>query len=1243
MKKNRFKRGLASILTLGMLVGGINFSAYLPVSAEEDADVEITGEIPEEAQADEAVQAVREQIEALPDIETVRAQSQEERAESYNQVQEAYVAYGLLTDEQREQVGTELSEVLASLMGCFNEPTVVSETGEDGETGTVVSVAGDAPEDEEEEMYQQLVSAGLCMYADFGSSRLKGYQKILYEELKKKIAETAEGNVEKAEFTIKVTCTKEELEQIINKESSPADVLSYLLMDCPSEFYWYDKASDSLTGGSFLTQCLYPSVYGDLVEVTFICQFVVAKDYSPDNGDILAIDTDKIKASKRAVANAQKIVDAYVEESDYVKLRSYKEVICKLVNYDHAAAANGSANGMGPWQLVAVFDGNSETNVVCEGYSKAFQYLCDLSTFSNAVCYTVTGTMNGGAHMWNIVRIGEKSYMADITNSDPDSDSEGKVAVGSNGELFLGGTVGDISNGYIFKIGNTQVKYVYDDDQINLFGKEILTLSETPYDATAEPEPTPEKQEQSNFVFEDKEVKKTVGDPDFTITAIGAADGSNVTYKSSDEKVATVDENTGEVHIKGVGTAQIQATACETDTHKEKIIEYTLVVEKKDSGGDDTETTLKEQSRFKFEVREVTKNTGDSDFIITATGAAEGSTVTYESSNKEIATVDVKTGKVQIKGAGTVKIKATATATGYQDKTVEYTLSVLKVQEGFNLDKAALETLGELKVTAGKNSISMRVTKGVSDFEIPVTGQVKGSKVTFTSSNVNVATVDANTGKVKIVGAGNATITVTASAIGEYDTESIVINLTVNAGPGGDTSKPVNPDPVTPVVPGGSGGAGPIDELRPQTDFRFNIGSSKIVRAVGAEDFTITASGQVKDSKVTYSSSNRAVATVDANTGKVHIVGGGTTKIIATASATSLHKESTCEYTLEVLGPASTENQGNGNLGSSGNNTPVVNNTPNGNNGSSSNNSTGTNHGSTQNNGSAQNSGTTASQSTTNQGTAGTAQNTNTFSPQVSAGTQAAVNTQFQNAGYTAPQIMDLAPLPEANSLIDSTAVAGNAVNHLAGTVVTKAELEEAKAQNGYIVLDEGYYRWTIDGKEITADELKDIDLGVAIRDIPTVAPEIVSKVAGGNPVRQLTLNYHGMFGFTGTLTLNVGNQYSGKYGNLFYCTDNGKAEFISSVPVASNGDVNLRFEHASEYLVVMSDVPMSGENIPAEIRSSGNGTVRGQTQTRLAGNADLSQTKSVKTGDYDTVLPWIMCSLLAMIVLMYLSKRKEA
>ena len=66
--------------------------------------------------------------------------------------------------------------------------------------------------------------------------------------------------------------------------------------------------------------------------------------------------------------------------------------------------------------MIWVFDGDNSTKVVCEGYAKAFQYLCEKST-PQIKCYNVTGTM-GGNHMWNVVEVGNARYLVDVTNCD---------------------------------------------------------------------------------------------------------------------------------------------------------------------------------------------------------------------------------------------------------------------------------------------------------------------------------------------------------------------------------------------------------------------------------------------------------------------------------------------------------------------------------------------------------------------------------------------------------------------------------------------------------------------------------------------------------------------------------------------------------------------------------------------------------------------------------------------------------
>ena len=87
---------------------------------------------------------------------------------------------------------------------------------------------------------------------------------------------------------------------------------------------------------------------------------------------------------------------------------------------------------------------------------------------------------------------------------------------------------------------------------------------------------------QSEFRFESipSAVSKTYGDPDFSAGAVGAAEGSTVTYESSEPAVATVD-GTGKVTIKGAGTAVITAKASATEEYDAAAATCTLTVEKK--------------------------------------------------------------------------------------------------------------------------------------------------------------------------------------------------------------------------------------------------------------------------------------------------------------------------------------------------------------------------------------------------------------------------------------------------------------------------------------------------------------------------------------------------------------------------------------------------------------------------------------------------------------------------------------
>lgn len=326
---------------------------------------------------------------------------------------------------------------------------------------------------------------------------LTGDAKTAYDALVPVIKKIANGERDSSSTVIRIgqPYNGEEPDVEVKFESINAvelinnKIIYALLNDCPYEMYWYDK-----TKGATLNSLGYenqPPIYIEF-------RFKVAENYQ-ESGNLYAVDSSKAEAAVEAAENARAIVEANKGFSDYEKLVNYRDKICDLTDYDHKAAENteGFSTNDDPWQLVYIFDGDPETKVVCEGYSKAYQYLCDLTTFNDDIsCYSVTGTMDGGtgagAHMWNIVTMEDgENYLVDITNSD-----EGTAGV--NGELFLaGGRIAEkdfISTdsegietlitlrGYEFDaVYGMKIFYTYSDDTKYTWNESVLTISDHDY------------------------------------------------------------------------------------------------------------------------------------------------------------------------------------------------------------------------------------------------------------------------------------------------------------------------------------------------------------------------------------------------------------------------------------------------------------------------------------------------------------------------------------------------------------------------------------------------------------------------------------------------------------------------------------------------------------------------------------------------------------------------------------------
>lgn len=321
---------------------------------------------------------------------------------------------------------------------------------------------------------------------DVGSVKLTGVSLDVYKYLKNEVKKTAEGSKTSAAYDISsLLHTEKDVQEICN---NLATIYDYLLMDCPYDLYWYDKSAENAN----------PDVEG-AVEFTYnytserkvdaVIRMLVSMEYRSDSlagkgkSWYYTIDTGRISAAREIPEKAQKIVDANKGKSDYEKLVAYKNAVCDRVVYDEAAVAPDYQGSNGPWQLISVFDDNPNTNVVCEGYTKAFQYLCDLSEFDNARCYTISGEMASEAgvddHLWNIVTIDGRNYMVDVTNCDENT-------AGAPDLLFLAVPAGGSwDTQYNFSVG---LNYKYDDEMSGLFGEDILRLTDQVYNPPAVPD-----------------------------------------------------------------------------------------------------------------------------------------------------------------------------------------------------------------------------------------------------------------------------------------------------------------------------------------------------------------------------------------------------------------------------------------------------------------------------------------------------------------------------------------------------------------------------------------------------------------------------------------------------------------------------------------------------------------------------------------------------------------------------------
>ena len=178
---------------------------------------------------------------------------------------------------------------------------------------------------------------------------------------------------------------------------------------------------------------------------------------------------------------------------------------------------------------------------------------------------------------------------------------------------------------------------------------------------------------------------------DFTGVPVNPFNANCNIYVDSAEKVETVrtgtglEANSGIVLVVNGGTVEMGKTGFDSVTRQNH---YAKWYEDSDFSGDPVDTPEaggtyyakwieKAEQNISFEKNDVTVHANETTVTNPIERTENGGSVTYTSSNKDVATVNATTGEVTIVGAGETIITATAAETGdYKEASASYKLTV---------------------------------------------------------------------------------------------------------------------------------------------------------------------------------------------------------------------------------------------------------------------------------------------------------------------------------------------------------------------------------------------------------------------------------------------------------------------------------------------------------------------------------------------------------------------------------------
>lgn len=507
-----WKKSVASILCLCMLLGMLPITALTVSAAQDDLpEAEALVETVSPAETDSPEQETAPELPESTAASAVPAPEPEEDTPEDVIPPAAEAPETDPTEPGEEETREEPAEgeIAAESFAPEEQPGREETAAEEEGAADFWESIGDSLDKETENtlleayFYRSFFPGASVQSSDFSGNHLTNpIEKELYDKLKARVMDIAAGREVRTAVSVSIPNPSEgspwtgELLHLntlmggdgkVSSEAlgsilaavglKPVRVIYAVRGDCPYEMFWFD-----LKWSNGFRYRVEKDEHGNIIglyNLTYTMSPTVTEAYREPNTDLFTASAEKISAVNSAIANAHNIIFRHAGKPDIDKIYAYRDELCALNTYNHDAADGKEGRYGDPWQIIYMFDGDPTTRVVCEGYAKSFQFLCECTEFNRKEIYafSVTGilmhtaTDTGGGHMWNIIHMDDgRNYLVDVTNSDAGN-------VGNDRYFFAVPLSGDPNAGYFY----ADNYFVYDADTRSLFSDEELHISDSPY------------------------------------------------------------------------------------------------------------------------------------------------------------------------------------------------------------------------------------------------------------------------------------------------------------------------------------------------------------------------------------------------------------------------------------------------------------------------------------------------------------------------------------------------------------------------------------------------------------------------------------------------------------------------------------------------------------------------------------------------------------------------------------------